>query len=87
MKKDADYFEGVEPHLIFIAKRLADATELESLFTAADIDYAVEADEYRGGVIFPSTRIGAFFYIRPETRDQAVEVMRSNGYSPAKPET
>jgi hypothetical protein len=84
MKKDADYFEGTEPDLIFIAKRLNDAIALESVLTAAGVDYAVEADQYEGGTIFRSMRVGAFFYVRPEARDQAVAVMLENGYVPAK---
>jgi hypothetical protein len=84
MKQEAGYFEGVEPQLIFVAKRLADAIALESVFTAANVNYAVEPDEYEGGVIFKSVRVGAFFYVRPEDRDQAVAVMLNNGYMPFK---
>ena len=84
MKKDADYFDGTEPHLIFIAKRLNDAIALESVLTNAGVDYAVEADEYEGGIIFRTMRVGAFFYVRPEARDSAVAVMLENGYVPAK---
>jgi hypothetical protein len=46
------------------------------------VDYGVEADEYRSGVIFRSVRAGAFFYVLPETVDRAHEVMRQNGYKP-----
>ena len=84
MKKDAEYFDGVEPELIFVAKRLQDAIDLEALLTASGVDYAVEPDEYPGGVIFKSMRVGAFFYIRPEFRDQALEVLLKNGYVPVK---
>jgi hypothetical protein len=35
--------------------------------------YGVEADEYRGGVIFRSVRAGAFFYVLPESVDAALE--------------
>jgi hypothetical protein len=82
MKRDADYFEGVEPDLIFVAKRLRDAIKLESVLTGAGIDYAVEPDQYEGGIIFKSLRVGAFFYVRPELREQAVAVMLENGYVP-----
>ncbi len=82
MKKDADYFEGVEPELIFVAKRLRDAIGLEAALTEAGIDYAVETDQYEGGVIFKSMRVGAFFYVRPESRERAVAVMLENGYVP-----
>jgi hypothetical protein len=83
MKKEAEYFEGVEPELIFVAKRLRDALSLESVLTAAGIDYAVEPDEYEGGAIFKTMRVGAFFYVRPEIRESAVAVMLENGYVPA----
>ena len=50
MKQEPSFFEGKEPVLIYIAKKLRDALRLESVFTAAGVDYGVEADEYRGGV-------------------------------------
>ncbi len=84
MKKDADYFDGVEPDLIYIAKRLRDAISLESVLTAAGIDYAVEPDQYEGGVVFRTVRVGAFFYVRPESREAAVAVMLQNGYAPVQ---
>jgi hypothetical protein len=85
MKRDPDYFAGTEPELVFIAKRLRDALSLEELLTGAGIDYAVETDEYHSGMIFRSTRMGAFFYVRPETREQAAAVMLENGYVPVAP--
>jgi hypothetical protein len=84
MKREADYFEGVEPELIFVAKRLRDAIRLEAALTAAGVDYAVEPDEYEGGIIFRSRRVGAFFYVRPEAREAAVAVMLENGSVPVK---
>jgi len=82
MKQDAEFFEGVEPQLLYIAKKLRDALKLEELLTAVGIDYGVEADHYRGGVIFRSVRAGAFFYVRPESVEAARDVMRRNGYRP-----
>jgi hypothetical protein len=84
LKREADYFEGVEPELLFVARRLREAIALESVLTAAEVDYAVEPDEYEGGVIFKSVRVGAFFYVRPEEKERAVAVMLENGYVPAK---
>ena len=86
MKQDASFFEGHEPILIYIAKRLKDALRLESILTAAGLDYGVEADEYRGGVLFSRVRIGAFFYVRPDVVGAAHDIMRRNGYTPAPPE-
>ena len=85
MKRDPDYFAGTEPELVFIAKRLREALSLEELLTGAGLDYIVETDEYHGGMIFKSTRVGAFFYVRPEVREQAVAVMLENGYRPVAP--
>ena len=82
MRQVPAYFEGKEPILVYIAKRLDDALRLEELFTAAGVDYGVEADEYRGGIIFRSVRAGAFFYVLPETVDAAYELLRRNGYKP-----
>jgi hypothetical protein len=82
VKQDAAYFEDTEPVLIYIGKRLKDSLRLEEIFTTGNVDYGVEADEYRGGVIFSSVRTGAFFYVRPEAVEGAHEVMRRNGYKP-----
>jgi len=86
MKRDASYFEGKEATLIYIAKKLRDALRLESVLAAAGVDYGVEADEYRGGVVFRSVRVGAFFYVLPETAEAARQVMEQNGYTPHVPD-
>jgi hypothetical protein len=82
MKQDASFFAGKEPVLIYIAKRLNDALRLENLLSAAGVDYGVEADEYRSGVIFRSVRAGAFFYVLPDCVNAAHEIMRRSGYTP-----
>ncbi len=82
MKQAPSFFEGKEPVLIYIARRLDDALRLEELLTAHGVDYGVEADEYRSGVIFRSVRAGAFFYVLPETVAAAHEVMQRNSYRP-----
>jgi len=85
MKRDADFFDGHDPELIYIAKRLKDALRLESILTGAGVDYGVEADRYRGGLVFVSERIGAFFYVLPEARESVHRIMRENGYRPFEP--
>ena len=82
MRQDASYFEGHEPVLVYIAKRLRDALRLESLLTAAGLDYGVEPDHYTGGIIFRTQRVGAFFYVLPESVAAAHAVMQQNGYRP-----
>src|SRR4051794_14088394 len=85
MKQDADFFEGREPVLLYIAKKLKDALALEAVLTAAGVDYGVEPDRYRGGFIFQSERIGAFFYVLEETAESARSLLRANGYRPQDP--
>ncbi len=82
MKQDASFFEGREAVLVYIAKRLKEALRLEDLFTHACLDFGVEADEYSGGIVFHTTRTGAFFYVLPEAVATANELLRSNGYTP-----
>jgi hypothetical protein len=82
MKQEPSYFEGHEPVLIYIAKKLKDALRLEDLLAAGGVDFGVEADEYRAGVIFRSVRAGAFFYVLKEQVTTAHEVLRRNGYIP-----
>jgi hypothetical protein len=80
MRRDAEFFGEHEMDLVYIAKKLQEALRLESLFTEAGVDYAVEPDKYSGGVIFRSERVGAFFYVLPEAAEQARVVMRENGF-------
>ena len=82
MKQDASFFEGKEPVLIYIAKKLRDALRLEGVLAEAGIDFGVEADEYSGGMIFKSVRTGAFFYVLPETAEAARAVLEQNGFKP-----
>ena len=82
MKQEPDFFEGKEPSLIYIAKRLKDALALEEILTKAGVDYGVEPDRYRGGFVFQSERIGAFFYVLEETAPIARQVLSSHGYLP-----
>jgi hypothetical protein len=74
--------EGNEERPIYVARRLADAQRLEAVLTAAGIEYEVEPETYQGGVIFRSTRVGAFFYVAPEWRDRAAAILLENGFKP-----
>lgn len=86
MRQEASFFEGKDPVLVYIAKRLNDALRLEATLSTAGVDYGVEADEYRGGFIFQRVRTGAFFYVLPEAAEAARRILRENGYRPAEPE-
>jgi hypothetical protein len=85
MRQDDTFFADQEMDLIHIAKKLADALELENLLTGAGWDYYVEADEYRGGFLFPSKRTGAFFYVPLEKSEDARAFLKSSGFKPQPP--
>jgi hypothetical protein len=80
MRRETDFFGDRELDLVYIAKKLQEALRLESAFTESGVDYAVEPDKYSGGVIFRSERVGAFFYVLPESVEQARLVMREHGF-------
>lgn len=82
MRQEAPFFEGKDAVLIYIAKKLKEALRLEETLTAAGIDYGVEPDEYRGGIIFRTARIGAFFYVTKEGVETARQIMRNSGFAP-----
>ena len=82
MRQPADYFGDREMALVYIAKRLNEAKALEDVLTEAGFDYAVEPDHYTGGVIFRRQRIGAFFYVTPDTEEAVRTLMAQRGYQP-----
>lgn len=85
MRQQPAFFGDRELNLIYIAKRLRDALRLEDTLTEAGIDYTVETDTYRGGIIFVTERVGAFFYVDDAALDAAQAVMRRNGFRPWRP--
>jgi hypothetical protein len=82
VRRDGEYFGDRELVLIYIAKRLKHALQIESFLTAAGVDYAVEPDRYAGGIIFRSERVGAFFYVLPDAVEAGRRVLVENGYKP-----
>lgn len=75
LKREPSHFADRELVLIYIAKRLSEALEVESAFTGDGLDYCVEADEYHGGFLFRTTRTGAFFYVAVDEEGRAEEVL------------
>jgi hypothetical protein len=80
MRREADFFEDREMDLIYIAKNLKEALRLENALTESGVEYAVETDKYSGGLLFRSTRVGAFFYVLPDAVEQAREVMHRHSF-------
>ena len=86
MRREPDFFGDKELELIYIAKKLRKAKALEELLTSHDLDYLVEPDTYTGGVIFRSSRIGAFFYVAAGDTQRARILLAGNRYRPYDPE-
>lgn len=82
MRRDADHFGDQELALVYVARRLKDALRLEDALTAGGHDYYVEAEPYISGTILRRQRVGAFFYVLPETEDAVRQAMRTAGFEP-----
>jgi hypothetical protein len=79
VKREAEHFGEQELELLYIAKKLKEALRLEDVLTAAGLDYLVETDTYKGGIVFQSERVGAFFYVAPGDTGAAREAMGREG--------
>ena len=82
MRREPDYFGEQDLDLIYIAKCLKEAQHLEELLTQAGVEYLVEPDQYSGGIIFRTQRVGAFFYVAPESIGAARQGMAAAGLTP-----
>ena len=80
MRQPPEFFDEQELDLIYVAKKLDEAVRLEKVLDQAGLDYLVEPDKYKGGVIFQSERIGAFFYVAPEYTESARGTLAGAGY-------
>lgn len=86
MRQEGDFFGDRELDLIYIAKKLKEALRAEEVLTTAGIDYAVEPDQYLGGVLFKRQLTGAFFYTLPEASDGARKALSAAGFRSIYPE-
>lgn len=82
MRQEEVFFGEQELVLIYIAKRLREAKKIEGMFDAANLDYLVEPDRYRGGVLFVRELIGAFFYVAEAQADAARNCLRAAQIKP-----
>ena len=85
MRVGPEDFGDEELALLYVAKRLNESLRLEDVLTGAGIDYLVEPDRYRGGVIFQRERIGAFFYVALTDEQSAREALTRAGFEPYQP--
>ena len=82
MRQEPEHFGERELNLLYIARKLNEALRLEQALTDAGVDYLVEPDTYTGGIVFRSERVGAFFYVAPESEQQARGVASAAGCRP-----
>ena len=85
MRRDADFFTDRDVDLVYIGKRLSRSQKAESILDEAGIDYAIEVENYLGGMIFRTARAGAFFYVFPDDFERAAAQLRANGLDPQDP--
>jgi hypothetical protein len=85
MRQKPEFFGEEELALLYIAKKLNEALKLEGLLTNAGYDYLVEPDKYRGGFIFQTERVGAFFYVTPGVERAARDFLTASGFRPYEP--
>lgn len=86
MRQEAEYFKDQDVVLIHIAKRLREAQAAEAVLTQGGISFCVETDEYEGGLVFRTTRMGAFFYVALSDEDAAVALLTREGHKPLPPD-
>ena len=82
MRREPEHFGDEELALVYIARKLKEALSVEKVLTEAGLDYLVEADKYKGGIIFQTERVGAFFYVDPGNSGAARETLIRGGFEP-----
>jgi hypothetical protein len=82
MRQEAEFFDGRELRLLFMARRLREALKLEDLLTKSGVDYCVETGLYEGGLLFRTELTGAFFYIDPQDLERSQRLLLANRFKP-----
>lgn len=85
MRRDPEFFKEQELSLVYMARRLKESLAVEKVLDAGEVDYAVEPAYYQSGLLFRSTKIGAYFYVLPQDGDGARSLLREGGYKPYEP--
>jgi hypothetical protein len=84
MRRDPDFFDDRELSLVYMARRLKESLAVEKVLDAGDVDYAVEPAYYQSGLLFRSTKIGAYFYVLPRDEERARSLLLESRYKPYK---
>jgi len=84
MRREPEFFGDQELVLIHVARRLKEALALEKKLNAEGLDYTVVPASYTAGVLFRSERVGAFFYVAPQSEACARALVLRGGFKPMK---
>ena len=82
MRRDPDFFGEEELSLLYMARRLKESLAVERVLDAGALDYVVEPAYYQSGLLFRTTKIGAYFYLLPRDVDRARSLLLERGYKP-----
>jgi hypothetical protein len=85
MQRDSEFFGDRELVLVYMAKKMKESLAVEKVLDGGGLDYAVEPDYYRSGLLFRSTKIGAYFYVLPQDEDRARSLLLEYSYKPYDP--
>lgn len=90
MPADAEELDGQNSErddldLVYIAAGVSEAKRIEAILEEQGIEYTVQVEQYRSGVIFASVRAGAFFYVLPEAAGRCREGLKRLGYKVQEP--
>lgn len=85
MRRETEYFGEAELDLVYMARRLNDALEMENLLTASGVDYLVETGTYSSGFLIRRELTGAFFYVAPKDLQATRDILASNSRKPYEP--
>jgi hypothetical protein len=87
MAPDLEQFDEqeCELELVYIAAKVAEAQRVEAILEEQGIEYTIQVEQYRSGVIFSSVRAGAFFYVLPEAAARCREGLKRLGYKVQEP--
>jgi hypothetical protein len=80
MRRDPDFFGDQELVLVYMARRLRDALAVEGILDRDSLNYALETGHYQSGLLFRTTKIGAFFYVSPQDEERARALLLERGY-------
>ncbi len=63
-----------------MARRLKHALAVEKTFNECSLDYVVETGPYQSGLLFRTTKVGAYFYVMPQEEERARTLLLERGF-------